>query len=163
MSKTKLTKKEEDFCRLYVALRNPLEAAKRAGIIPLSHHRVLRLMSKKHIVRKIQELEKERPADNALVCAGLERLAFGSVSDAVRLILCANDNITPDIDSFDLFNVSEIKITSGKGMEIKFFDRLKALEKLASLTDNSGDDGALSFYEAIERSAMKKSECGDNG
>lgn len=116
------------------------------------------MLSRKEIKEKITELEKECFATSNLVSAGLQRLAFGSVSDAIRLILSVNESSSPDIDSLDLFNVSEIKITSGKGMEIKFFDRLKALERLADLSSDDRDNGALSFYEAIERSAVKQTE-----
>ncbi len=161
MNVKKLTKKEQDFCRLYVRLRNPKEAAIRAGFIPLPEHRALSMLSKKHIRQKITELEKESLADTSLVCAGLQRLAFGSVADAVKLILSADKESSPDIDSLDLFNVSEIKITGGKGMEIKFFDRLKALERLSAMTQGDADTGALSFYEAIERSAGINRESGN--
>lgn len=163
MNKKKLTKKELDFCRHYVRLRNPREASLRCGFTLLPEYRGVALLSKKEIKEKIAELEKECPATSNLVSAGLQRLAFGSVSDAVRLILSVNDGCSPDIDSLDLFNVSEIKITNGKGMEIKFFDRLKALERLADLSCDDRDNGALSFYEAIERSAVKQTESEDNG
>ncbi len=155
MSVKKLTKKEQDFCRWFVVLRNPKESAIRAGYTPLPEHRAMSLLTKKHIKKKISELEKESSPDNALVSAGLQRLAFGSVSDAVRLILSFNDGKYPDADELDLFNVSEIKITTGKGMEIKFFDRLKALERLSAIADENIDSGALSFYEALERSAER--------
>ncbi len=158
MSKNKLTKKEMDFCRHYVRLRNPKEAALRSGFTLLPEYRGVAMLSKKEIKEKITQLEKECPTTSSLVSAGLERLAFGSVSDAIRLILCVNENNSPDIDSLDLFNVSEIKITNGKGMEIKFFDRLKALERLADISCDDRDTGALSFYEAIERSALKQTE-----
>lgn len=163
MSTKKLTKKETDFCRLYVQLRNPREAALRSGFSLMPEHRALGLLSKKNIREKITELEKQSPAGNSLISAGLQRLAFGSVADAIKLILSVNDNSSPDIDALDLFNVSEIKITSGKGMEIKFFDRLKALERLAELSCEEKDNGALSFYEAIERSASRQAESADNG
>ena len=163
MSKKKLTKKEVDFCRHYVRLRNPKEAAIRSGFTLLPEYRGVAMLSRKEIKEKITQLEKECPATSNLVSAGLERLAFGSVSDAIRLILCVNENSSPDIDSLDLFNVSEIKITNGKGMEIKFFDRLKALERLADISCDDSDNGALSFYEAIERSAVKQTESGNNG
>jgi hypothetical protein len=153
MNEKKLTKKEKEFCRWYVRLRNPREAALRSGFTILPEHRALSLLGKRIIREKISELEKENHADKNLVSAGLERLAFGSVSDAINLILCVNDNKSPDIDSLDLFNVSEIKITNGKGMEIKFFDRLKALERLSVLSCDDGNEGMLSFYEAIEKSA----------
>ena len=156
MNKKKLTKKELDFCRHYVRLRNPKEASLRSGFTLLPEYRGVALLSRKEIKDKITQVEKECPATSNLVSAGLQRLAFGSVSDAIRLILSVNDNNSPDMDSLDLFNVSEIKITNGKGMEIKFFDRLKALEKLSDLSCDDGTDGMLSFYQAIEKSA-----CGD--
>ena len=37
-------------------------------------------------------------------------------------------------------------------------DRLKALERLSELSCDDRDNGALSFYEAIERSAVKQTE-----
>ncbi len=162
MNKKNLTKKEIDFCRMYVQLRNPREAAVRAGFSTLPECRAVSLLSKKNIRQKIGELEKETLADEALISAGLQRLAFGSVADAVKLILSADKNTSPDIDSLDLFNVSEIKFTSGKGMEIKFFDRLKALERLSLISQNGNELGALSFYEALERSANIKSESEEN-
>ena len=156
MNEKKLTKKEIEFCRWYVRLRNPRESALRSGFTILPEQRALNLLSKDSIRQKIAELENENSADSKLISAGLQRLAFGSVTDAVKLILSARDNTSPDIDSLDLFNVSEIKFTSGKGMEIKFFDRLKALEKLSDLSCDDGNDGMLSFYQAIEKS------CGDS-
>lgn len=156
MNEKKLTKKELLFCRWYVRLRNMRESALRSGFTIMPEHRALSLLSKKSIRQKIAELEKDNSADSKLISAGLQRLAFGSVTDAVKLILSTSDNTSPDIDSLDLFNVSEIKFTSGKGMEIKFFDRLKALEKLSDLSCDDGSDGMLSFYQAIEKSA-----CGD--
>ena len=158
MNEKKQTKKELEFCRWYVRLRNPREAAIRSGFTIMPEHRALSLLSKKSIRDKIAELENENSADQKLVSAGLQRLAFGSVSDAVKLILSASDNSSPDIDSLDLFNVSEIKLTSGKGMEIKFFDRLKALERLSELSADEGNDGMMSFYQAIEKSARGESE-----
>ena len=155
MNERKLTKKELDFCRIYVRLRNPKESANRAGYEILPEYRAISLLSKKEIREKITELEKETLADESLVSAGLERLAFGSCADAVKLILSVNQDTSPDIDTLDLFNVAEIKYTCGKGMEIKFFDRLKALEKLSEISKSGNDTGALSFYEALERSATK--------
>ena len=163
MNEKKLTKKELDFCRIYVRLRNPKEAAIRAGYELLPEYRAIGLLSKKEIKQKITELEKEVTADENLISAGLQRLAFGSCADAVKLILSANQDTSPDIDALDLFNVSEIKFTCGKGMEIKFFDRLKALEKLSEISQSGKETGALSFYEALERSATKDRSGADNG
>lgn len=163
MNEKKLTKKELDFCRMYVRLRNPKEAAIRAGYEILPEYRATSLLSKKEIRAKITEFQKEVTADENLISAGLQRLAFGSCADAVKLILSTNQDSSPDIDSLDLFNVAEIKFTCGKGMEIKFFDRLKALEKLSEISQSGKETGALSFYEALERSAMKHSESEQSG
>ncbi len=158
MNEKRLTKKELDFCRIFVRLRNPKESAIRAGFEILPEYRAIGLLSKKEIRNKIHEFEKETSADENLISAGLQRLAFGSIGDAVKLIISASESATPDIDSLDLFNVAEIKYTCGKGMEIKFFDRLKALEKLSEISQSATQSGALSFYEAIERSAVKQTE-----
>ena len=163
MKERKLTKKELDFCRIYVRLRNPKESAIRAGFEILPEYRATSLLSKKEIRQKITELEKEVTADENLISAGLQRLAFGSCADAVKLILSANQDTSPDIDSLDLFNVAGIKFTCGKGMEIKFFDRLKALEKLSEISQSGKDEGALSFYEALERSTAKHRSSENNG
>lgn len=158
MNEKKLTKKECDFCRWYTRLRNPKEAALKAGYTLMPEHKALYLLSKESIRKKISCLEKEILTDDKLISVGLERLAFGSTADAVKLILTAGTDNSPDIDGLDLFNVSEIKYTCGKGMEIKFFDRLKALEKLHEISENGVQDSALSFYEAIERSTRSKAE-----
>lgn len=158
MNEKKLTKKENDFCRWYVRLRNPRKAALKSGYALMPESTALRLLSKDNIREKISRLEKEIPTDDKLISTGLERLAFGSTADAVKLILTARADNSPDIESLDLFNVSEIKYTCGKGMEIKFFDRFKALEKLAEISENGAQDSALSFYEAIERSTRGNSE-----
>ena len=47
-------------------------------------------------------------------------------------------------------------------MEIKFFDRLKALERLSLISQSGNDMGAWSFYEALERSAGNNTESEDN-
>lgn len=163
MNDKKLAKKEESFCRFYASLQNPREAALRAGFTVMPEHRASCLLAKKSIVKRIKELENENRADENLISAGLRRLAFGSSADAVKLILsCGSDKI-PDAESLDLFPVSEIKYTFGKGMEIKFFDRLKALEKLSELSEISKDGAAMSFYEALERSASIKTGVNSDG
>ena len=60
-----------------------------------------------------------------------------------------------------LMNVSEIKRPKGGGMEIKFFDRIKALERLGS-DKSSSSDSSLSFYEALEKSANDLREKSDD-
>ncbi len=94
----------------------------------------------------------EQTATRAELLAGYRRLAFGSVADAIRLLLASETGEVPDPETLDLFSVSEIKRPKGGGLEIKFFDRQKALDRLAALECETAD-GALPFYRALERSA----------
>lgn len=92
---------------------------------------------------------------------GLETLAFGNVSDAVSLLFLSDEEVLSKIKRMKLSNISEIKRPKGGGMEIKFFDRIKACEKLAE-SESSGE-GGLSFFAALEKGAENLAESGDNG
>lgn len=83
---------------------------------------------------------------------GLRRLAFGEIHDAVLLLFADENEILENLKTFNLYNVSEIKRPKGGGMEIKFFDRLKALEKLRE-TQSAQAGEPLSFYQALEEGA----------
>ena len=146
--KNSLTKKEKEFCRFYVTLQNSREPASNAGYGMLSRLAGEKLMMKKEVKDEIARLNK---LNEDLSCAkqGFRRLAFGSVADAIRLIDGERDNL----DSMDLFMVSDIKLVKGGGMEVKFYDRQKALESLASLEQMTSADGSLPIYRALENSA----------
>lgn len=91
---------------------------------------------------------------------GLLDIALGSVSDAILLLFMTEEEIIERLPKLKLINVSEIKRPKGGGMEIKFFDRIKALERLG-MDKISDSDSSLSFYEALEKSAndsRKKSD-----
>ncbi|WP_297143558.1 hypothetical protein [uncultured Eubacterium sp.] len=92
---------------------------------------------------------------------GLLDIALGSVSDAISLLFMTEEEIIERLPKLKLINVSEIKRPKGGGMEIKFFDRIKALERLG--TDRISDsDSSLSFYEALEKSANDSREKSDD-
>ncbi len=62
------------------------------------------------------------------VKSGYEKLAYGKVNDAVQLMF--RDGLTPrELKKLDLYSVAEMKQTKD-GLEIKFYDRMKALEAL---------------------------------
>ena len=86
------------------------------------------------------------------VRAGLRRLAFGEIQDAILLLFADENEILEKLPELDLFSVSEIKRPKGGGMEIKFFDRIRALEKLRD-TKNEAPTQPLSFYRALEEGA----------
>lgn len=71
-----------------------------------------------------------KKSDTELVIKGLKDLAFGKVNDAVTLVF-AEDIPPPEVlAKMNLFHVSSIKRVKGGGVEVQFFDRQKALEKL---------------------------------
>lgn len=82
------------------------------------------------------------------VLRGYNRLAFGGIQDAVKLLLSENPE-SYKLEDMDLFNVAEIRRPKGGGMEIKFFDRLKALQCMQGL-DSENQDGISGFYRALE-------------
>lgn len=146
-----MTAKERLFCTYYALSRNGREAAAKAGY-RRAEKSALHLLESKAIKAELDRIDKKRLASESTIAAGYYRLAFGCISDAVELVF--RDEITAEeLEQMDLFNVSDIKKAKGGGVEIKFFDRLKALEKLQQLSVLQGDTTSNPFYEAIERGA----------
>ena len=112
----------------------------------------LKLLRRKDITEEIARIDKQREATQKDIAIGYQRLAFGCISDAVRLLF--SDEVSPEeIEKMDLFNISEIKRKKGGDIEIKFFDRLRALEKLQDIWSTKRDDEESSLYSAIEKGA----------
>ena len=112
----------------------------------------LRLLRRKEIADEIARLDKQRQTTQNDIAIGYQRLAFGCISDAVCLLF--SDEVSPEeIEKMDLFNIAEIKRKKGGDIEIKFFDRLKALEKLQDTRTGNGDTAEASLYSAIEQGA----------
>ena len=132
--KEPLSPKEENFCRFFVASREPRASAARAGYSLHPERTAIKLLAEPEIKRRIAKLENERDAKLAEVTEGYRRLAFGSVADAIRL-------------------VSDIKCPKSGGIEVKFFDRLKALDRLCELSNAASVGESPDFLTALERSA----------
>lgn len=71
-----------------------------------------------------------KKSDTQLVIDGLKKLAFGKVNDAVSLVFAEDLPPPSALAKMNLFNISSVKKVKGGGVEIQFFDRQKALEKL---------------------------------
>ena len=162
MSEKNLKDKRVAFCCNYVMLGNVTEAALRAGFSRenalAEGIRCLKSLSCRKTIAEMRSLL----SDYGGVTAGLKRLAFGSCSDAVYLVFA--DELPPPsiIENLDLFNVSEIKRVKGGGVEVKLFDRLKALEKLFELENAFSDrDKSASLIQALT-SSEEESEASDN-
>ncbi len=84
---------------------------------------------------------------------GLLKLACGDISDAVSLLYLSDEEAMARLPKLNLFNVSEIRRPKGGGLEIKFFDRIKAFERLGEAQQSAPRSEELGFYQALEKSA----------
>ena len=97
------------------------------------------------------------------VVDGYRKLALGPVGDAVRLMM-AEDGDWLDYQKLDLMNLAEVK--RGKGViELKFFDRLAALDRLAQLAKEDEGQGLDRFCAALSQGAKElyQKEGGEDG
>ena len=119
-------------------------------IIILEKESIPKLMlddSIRNEIAKIYEYKKQSLSMKAGI--GYERLAFGEIFDCVRLMFIKNiDDF--QLSNMNLFNISEIKRLKDGTMEIKFFDRMKALEKLEQIESKRSNSEILPFYSALE-------------
>ena len=140
----------KSFAQMFVRTRNSTEAALLLGEEPQRAKAAgEQLYCDSRVQKEIKRLDKENPQSLCYVKTGLSRLAFGSVNDAVQLVF--DDEITEEkIAHADLFNVSEIKRIKGGGVEVKFWDRQKALEKLVELDPDLKEiSDAEKFIQAV--------------
>jgi hypothetical protein len=90
---------------------------------------------------------------------GLRKIAFGKINDAVSLMF--RDKLSPDeLKKLNLNNVAELKQTKD-GLEIKFYDRMKALECLREMEEDGAGQSPL--YRALMQSVKKRGEAEDSG
>lgn len=155
--KNKLTAREREFCLSFMQSGDAQLSARRAGFRnPDSEGE--RLLCNEKICAELERLSKLRGRLlTALSVIGYQRLAFGSAADAASLLFEENPS-REALGKMDLFLVSEIRRPKDGAMEIKFFDRARALEKLASLSMERESSGSL--YDAIG-SVAERSEGDD--
>ena len=157
-----MNEKEKLFCALYAKSLDLKQAAYKAGYKRNSEKNALKLTERKDIKAEIKRLLSKESANNtSFAAAGLKRLAFGSVEDALKLIFADREQIDEEfLKGLDLFNVSKIKFQKTGAIEIEFADRLKALNLLSDLSSAEESDSALPFYKALEKSAQQLRESG---
>ncbi len=159
MRNKSLSQREKDFCRFFAMCGNSEEAAVKAGYTKNPQKEGERLICRSDICDEIASLGKQnQKIMQSLAQIGYQRLAFGNIADAVSLLFMENPP-SEQLKDMDLFSVSEIKKPKDGAMEIKFFDRLKALEKFEILSlSSSGDKNPL--YEALNKGAEKLGQGG---
>ena len=144
---TPLTAKERLFCGAYARLLLPREAALEAGYPGKKAAAIAgELLCREEIRQAVGEEIRRAPHKDLLpeiVKNGLLRLIFSSAQGGVT---------GEGADLPDLFGVSEIK--SGKnGVEVKFADRLRALELLWEIAKEETPAGESPIYQALLMSA----------
>lgn len=138
------------FAKMFVRTRNGSETAVRLGAEPSQAKQIeAELLSNATVKREIRRLDKEDMQTLCYVKTGLSRLAFGSINEAAALVF-SDEPSRDEVLKADLFNVSELKKVKGGGVEIKFFDRQKALEKLVELDPELKEiSAAQEFLNAV--------------
>ncbi|MDR0913805.1 MAG: terminase small subunit [Oscillospiraceae bacterium] len=150
--KKRLNEQEKQFCISFVRSGNIEDSAMAAGYAKNPRQSGDELMCKAEVIAEIERLSAlQRKSLSLMAAVGYQRLAFGGVADAVSLLFM--DNPSPrKLAKMDLFSVAEIRKPKEGSMEIKFFDRLKALEKLE--TALPPEDKAKSLFEALSAGAV---------
>ena len=96
-------------------------------------------------------MARRKKSTKEIIEEGLLKLATGDISDAVSLLYLTDEEVMEKLPKLNLFNISEIKRPKGGGLEIKFFDRIKAFEKLGE--GGSAESGSeFGVYQALEKS-----------
>ncbi len=145
--------REKEFCRRLALCADPLRAAREAGY-KHPEQSLCRLMGREDIAGEVNRLSRNMRSmyESAAVC-GLYHLAYGGAGDALTLLY--SESLTPErLKELDLSRVSEIKRTD-KGVEIKFCDRVKAIEKLTELLRVGSQNGSAGgLLDAMRLSAQ---------
>ena len=142
----RLTKKEKAFCVGFINSGDIAEAEAYSGV-----NNGKALLCRAEIRDELKRLSKVYNESVAYTAgAGLKKLAMGSASDAVRL-LYEDSPSAETLANMNLFMVSEIR-RKENCVEIKFFDRLKALAQLGESAEQSSSGAGL--YDALMAGAM---------
>ena len=134
------------FCRTYLRTMDPQRAVEAIGRTD-----GFSILKERPMRRRLESM-RQMAAEQILredVIRRLTELAFGRANDAVKLAATLSAGEKPELEKLELSSVGELKMTD-KGVEIKFIDRVRALEALCRLLgDGSGKDAA-EFFRALE-------------
>lgn len=155
MSKKGLTPREKEFCLRYFETMDAEESARLSGYRKEPFKKAGVLLSREDILKEISRLSHAfEEVSRRVARKGYEKLAFGKITDAVSLLYLKNPD-KAQLEDLDLYCVSEIK-RKDDSVEIKFFDRLKALEKLTQGKEEEKEKGEAlpPVYNAILKGAL---------
>jgi hypothetical protein len=98
-------------------------------------------MKEKSLKKRIKEGQIQRDD----VVRRLAELAFGRANDCIKLVMSSD----PPMDKLDLSLLSEVKRSEKGAVEVRLIDRLRALEQLALLAQENGQD-LEQFLKALQ-------------
>lgn len=138
-----MTAKEKLFCENYLALHCPTQAALKSGYTESDAKKAQTMLRREDIKNYLRELEDEAQPLSLTKSAirGLERLAFSSPENILD-----TEKICPS----DLFCISELKRTQNGAIEVKFYDRIKALQALYEIGKLQDENMSVPFFEALK-------------
>ena len=134
------------FCECYLRTLDPVRAAEEAG-----ERDGWALLAEESVRAELDAMRslRARTVRREDAVRRLAELAFGRANDAVAMAL-SPEREGLSAEKLDLSAVSEFKVTDKGGVEIRFLDRVKALETLCGLLERQeGDDGAEAFLRAL--------------
>ena len=102
-------------------------------------------MEQRHTDKELKRRIRTGELTREDVARRLAQLAFGKANDCVRLVL----EEEPELKKLDLSLLSEVKRSDKGAVEVRLVDRLKALEQLALMAQDGGQD-LESFLNALQ-------------
>jgi len=145
--------KEKEFCRFMAVYGEPMRAAKEAGYKHPENWP--RLVCREDIAAEIRGCSASlRTVYQETAVSGLYRLAFGNPADALKLLYNENPS-DKELEALDLSAVAEVRRTKDKSVEIKLYDRVKALDRLNDILNSSRElNPSGGLLEAMRLSAQ---------
>lgn len=158
---TYLNAHQKLFCHWFALTGDARLAAERSFRSPARREEALTLLEAPVAKAYLAAVEDAIGHCHPLTAAedGYRKLAFGPVTDAVKLMFPAEGE-PPDPARMDLYNIAKISQAKG-GLEITFFDRLEALDRLAARQkEAAAAQDAIGFLEAVAAGAAADEEDG---
>jgi phage terminase small subunit len=147
-----MTAKEKQFCTHYFNLDTPYIAAKKAGFDENGAKGADKLLQRQDVREYILSLEQKGDVMSLSKAAvrGLGRLALSQPQDVNSLFEGEGD----------MYCVSEIKKSEKGTVEIKFFDRIRALTSLYEIAKSIDESASVPFFEALAHVGESEDESG---
>ncbi|MBQ8378175.1 MAG: terminase small subunit [Oscillospiraceae bacterium] len=143
------------FALFYASGKNVKESALLAGLSEENAEREgLKLLKLRSTQKLIKRYRENSFSDEDAVKCGLSRLAFGEINDIMEVLLSDEPIGLHRLFKMNFFQISEVKKVKGGGIEVKLFDRQKAMEKLLEIIEKSKSRAdADDFFDALKTSA----------